>query len=305
MIDLPSNIKFDSVGNPGVLRVSYVESMPTPRDEAAALRDPLDLWGVAWILNHGSSERVIDVRPPRGLSRAQWRTLVLRMAVLQDCMTGFEFRLDGTARHVQEAAEIRGDIRSGLLFSYDRANLHRGAAGTKPAPEAIVEAWVGEHAKKFLHGVFPHRMVRQFPAGVFKTSLAERNRATSKLWIDLVGVDKEGRLYAIELKVGDDLSMERFAKGIDGAIFCHEFQKYMQRSWFPDVTSDRIALYLVADRFSPALAGVDGDSGHPLTEALQASDWLDVILVQIDSAVLPHGLGERIVFPAPAPTPVE
>jgi hypothetical protein len=305
MIDLPSNIRFDALGSPGVLKVSYVQPPATPRDEAAVLQDPLDLWGVSWILNNDMPQRVVDVRPPRGLSRAQLRTLAMRLVVLQDSMTGFEFRLDGSARYVQEAAEIRGDIKSGLLFTYDRANLHRGAAGTKPAPEAAIETWVGEHAKKFLQGAFPHRLVRQFPAGVFKTSLAERNRATSKLWIDMVGVDKEGRLSAIELKIGEELSLDRFGKGIDGAVFCHLFQKYMQRSWFPDVTSDRIALYLLAEKFHPALVGADGDPCHPLTQVIQASDWLDVILVQIDASNLPHGLAERVLFPAPAPLPVE
>lgn len=297
MLDLPSTIRFDAASSPGVLKVSYVDAPATPREEESALREPLDLWGAAWVLENDLPGRIVDVRPPRGLSRAHWRTLVLRLVALQECLDGFEFRMDGATRYLQEAAEIRGDIRSGLLFTYDRSNLHRGASGAKPGPESRLEAWIVEHGKKFLQGAFPRSMLRQYPASIFKTSLAEKNRATSKRWIDLVGVDKEGRLSAVGLHVGEDASLDLFAQGIDNALFCREFQKNIRRSWFPEVTSDRIALYLVADRFHPALLSRDGEPAHPLCEAIRPSDWLDIILVQVDTSGLPIALPDRVVFP--------
>ena len=299
MFDLPSNIRFDSVSHPGVLRVSYVELPATPKEEAAILKNPLDVWGAVWILHHEEAPRVLDIRPPRALSRARLRTLVLRVATLQESLTGIEFRVDGTSRYLQEAAEIRGDIRSGLLLTFDRSNLHRGAATGRTTPEDGAQAHVVEHGKKFLLGTFPHRFLRQFPAQVFKMSLSEPNRATTKFWIDLVSADKEGRLSAIAMKVGDPLSMDAFAAGLDGAIFCREFRSHLVRNWMPEATSERIALYLVADRFHPALHQDDG-SQPALSGVNHPTDWLDVIWVQIESSNLPAGLSERIVCPAMA-----
>ncbi len=300
VFDLPSNIRFDSASHPGTLRVSYVNLPAGPKDEAAVLKDPLDLWGAAWALNRQEAPGVVDVRPPRALSRARLRTLVLRMDALQECLEGIEFRLDGTTRFRQEADEIRRDIRSGLLFTFDRTNLHRGARSAKPAAPAGVQAHVVQHGKKFLQGALPHRFLLQFPAQVFKTSLADQNRATTRFWIDLLGADKEGRLSVILTDAPGPVSLDVFAEGLDGAIFCREFRSHVARNWLPEVTSERIAMYLVSDRFHPALQA-NGDAPQALTRRLRASDWLDVILVQVDSAGLPQNLSERIVFPVPVP----
>lgn len=306
MRDFPRNLRFDVSTTPGALRVSYVKPPVDVKDEAAVLKDPLDLWGVAWLLHHEGAGQVVDVRPPRGLSRARWRTLILRMEAMGQCFPGIEFRVDGTTRFLQEAAEIRADLKSGLLFTYDRSNFHRAGAGTKGTPESVVEAWIFDHAKKFLHGTFPHGLRRQFPANIFKTSLAEPNRATAKQWIDLIGVDVEGRLSAIELKVGENLPLDLLAQGLDYAVYCHVLRRHLQWNWFPEATSERVALYLVADAFHPGLLPREGDGRPTLAQAMRPTDWLDVIFVQIESGGLPAGLAEKVVFPIePPPSPAE
>ena len=300
MPGFPTNVRFDCLTTPGVLRVSYKEPPATVKDEARVLADPLDLWGVAWILNHADhAGRVVDVRPPRALSRARLRSLALRLSALQGLLEGFEFRLDGTDRWAVEEAEIRRNIKNGLFVTWDRSNVHRDERSSRASPEAILEKWIPEHAKKFLHGAFPHGLRRQFPASVFKGSLSEPNRALSRLWIDLLGPDSQNRLAAITLKVGEPLSLGELAEGLDHAIYCKAFLKHLVRNWYPEATSERIALYLVADRFHPGLLQQD-DRVRALCGALRANDWLDLILVQIDSSGLPAGVSEQVVFPAPA-----
>jgi hypothetical protein len=303
-LELPRNIRFDKVSRPGTLKVGYLQPHTSPRDEAAVLADPLDLWGIAWILGNDAPERIIDVRPPRGLSLARRRSLVLRLALLQECVAGFEFLLDGTTDYLRETTEIRGDIRSGLLFTYDRSNVHRGDSSAKPTTESKFASWIVEHGRKFLLAAFPHRLVKQFPANVFKTSLAERNRATSKLFIDLLGADKEGRLSVVRLNPAGPLTMNSFALGLDCAVFCREFRTHLRRNWFPEATSERIALYLISDGFNQGLVPPDGEWLNVLAATVGASEWLDVIGVHIDSASYPHSLAERIVFPVAAPAVV-
>lgn len=300
MPDQPSNIRFDRDTTPGVVRVSYVRSPETPRDEAAILQDPLDLWGVAWALEN-DAPRVIDVRPPRGLSRAWWRTLVLRLEGLQDLVDGFEFRMDGTRTFLQEAARIRDEMRKGLLFTYDRANLRRGEEANRAPAETPIGAWIEQNAKRFLGGAFPHGLRRNFPATAFKSYLEEKFRATAKFRIDVLAVDEQDRLSALAIDAGEGLGL--LARGLDAAMYCRAFLPHLRRNWFPEATGERVAVYLVSDRFHPALLKQGDDPRRAVSEALHPSAGLDLVFVQVDPAGLPKALAERVVFPPVLPEP--
>jgi hypothetical protein len=301
MLEYPSNIRFDPATAPQVLRVSYAVPPASPRLEARVLADPLDLWAVLWILNHDWPHRVVDVRAPRGLSRAAWRTLLLRLDALQDSLDGFSFLVDGTARWADEITQIRTDIRSAHYLAYDRSNVHREAGPEHATSADVFEKWLGDHNRKFLEGTFVHGHRRQLPAAVFKATIREANRVTAKARMDLLGVDSEGRLAPVVLAPGRAAGLADLARGLDQAVFCRDFRPHLKRNWYPETTSERIALYVIADGCEAVLAGTPDAQIRPFVEAFRASPWLDVVLVGIVSTDLPSKASERVLFRSPVP----
>lgn len=298
MKSLPRNLRFDVATVPGTLRVSYARPPETPRQEAEMLEEPLDVWGVAWAQGREGAPRVVDVRPPRGLSRAQWRTLVLRMEVLDDLLAGFEFRLDGTRAFLRDAAEIREDLRRGLIFTYDQGNIHRGTPTGAPVDAVPAAAWIADHWKTFLGGAFPHGLRSRFPVHGYKTRIDEKQRVFAKSWIPLVGADRDARLAVLQVPTGE-LTPAHLAAGLDGAILCRGFLPHLRRNWFPEATADGLSLVLAAETFHPALLDPAAEAGASLVGAMRRDAWLGVTCVRIDPAGLPKDLPAQVVFPVP------
>jgi hypothetical protein len=297
-MELPGNIKIDETSVPGSLRVSYRQPSESAGQEAAVLRQPLDLWAMAWILGNGKPISIVDILPPRGLSRAQWRTLVLRVDALGGLFEGIEFRVNGSQAFLRDVAEIREDLRRGLFITYDMGNVGRGATTVKPAPEDKTVAFIAEQGKKFLGGAFPHALRRRFPAHVFKTRIDEKQRVFGKSWIPLLGPDREGRLAAVQVTSGT-LTLSHVAAGLDAALYCRAFLPHLRRNWFPDATADRVAVYLVADRFDPVVLQREDEAAKGLVAHLSSGTWLDVCCVRVDPAGLPKELPAGVEFPVP------
>lgn len=298
MMELPGNIRIDEASAPGSLRVSYRRPPENPGQEAAVLRQPLDLWALAWIHGTGAPMQVVDVVPPRALSRAHWRTLVLRLEALDSLIEGVEFRVNGTRAFLSDAGEIREDLRRGLFITYDMGNVGRGAMTAKPAPEDRTVAFIADHGKQFLGGAFPHALRRRFPAHVFKTRIDEKQRVFGKSWIPLLGPDRDGRLASVQVTAGT-LTPAHLAAGLDAALYCQAFLPHLRRNWFPEATAERVAMYLVAERFDPVVLERDGDATKGLVTPLQAATWLDVCCVRVDPSGLPKDLAAGLEFPPP------
>lgn len=298
MMKLPGNIRIDETSVPGSLRVSYRQPAGSTGQEAAVLREPLDLWAMAWILDTGKPISIVDILSPRGLSRAQWRTLILRVDALGALFEGIEFRVNGSRAFLRDVAEIRDDLRRGLFITYDMGNVGRGAATVKPAPEDRTVAFMAEQGKKFLGGAFPHGLHRRFPAHVFKTRIDEKQRVFGKSWIPLLGPDREGRLASVQVASGT-LTLSDLAAGLDAALYCQAFLPHLRRNWFPDATADRVAVYLVADRFDPVVLERENEATSGLVTHLSTGAWLDVLCVRVDPAGLPKELPAGVEFPVP------
>lgn len=298
MMELPGNIRIDEASVPGSLRVSYLQPAGSAGQEAAVLRQPLDLWAMAWILGTGKPISVVDILPPKGLSRAQWRTLILRLDALGDLFEGIEFRVNGSQAFLRDIAEIREDLRRGLFITYDMGNVGRGATTVKPAPEDRTVAFIADHGEKFLGGTFPYTLRRRFPAHVFKTRIDEKQRVFAKSWIPLLGADRDDRLSLVQV-TADSLTLSHLAAGLDAALYCQAFLPHLRRNWFPNATSERIALYLIAERFDPVVMEREGEVFKGLVAHLQPSTWLDVCCVRVDPAGLPKELAASVEFPAP------
>ena len=129
-----------------------------------------------------------------------------------------------------------------------------------------------------------NKVIRQFPANIFKETISEKTRITRKFWIDILSVNKFNQLSVIELKAGSNCPLDILIQAIDYGIYCRLFKEHLAKHFFEDcdpekIVESKVAIYCVAEKFHPGLMGCNGIKG--IMPLILKNDLFDLILFEI------------------------
>jgi hypothetical protein len=97
---------------------------------------------------------------------------------------------------------------------------------------------------------------REFPTGVYRGAIAEKNRVLPTEYVDLIAINRFGHLSVIELKI-DDKNLESISQLLDYALFFRTYKEELvpvikQRLGYArEIRVDPIMCYLVNNKFHP------------------------------------------------------
>lgn len=154
--------------------------------------------------------------------------------------------------------------------------------GTKDKLESRIEKELANNLSRHIPDFsVSSKVIRQFPANIFRNHISETSRTTDKLWIDMVSMNVAGELSPIELKVGGNIPLDLFAQGLDYGIYCHLFKKHIKDNWFRASNDEpkKITIYYIGEEFHPALVGRGEENG--IISLVRNNELLNIVFVKI------------------------
>ena len=237
-----------------------------------------DLWGIKYLFDkglHGNNAEIC-------VNGAIPNSLALRMYFLRYLFPDIRFHDDYGDKFSAEAEEIIRNI--GTKYVTYSVNGHLfDDRGTKDKLESCIEKELADNISRYIpdfaNGV---KIIRQFPANMFRDCISEGSRVTDKLWIDMVSVNCAGELSPIELKVGGNIPLDLFAQGLDYGIYCHLFKGHVKDNWFNEKTGakkDKVTIYYIGEEFHPALVGRGKEKG--IISLIRQNELFNIVFVKI------------------------
>jgi len=219
-----------------------------------------DLWGIKYLFDHGFADKPAKICIGGAISN----TMALRMYFLKYLFPNIEFHNEDNNKFIAIADEIIKNIGSKYV-TYVSNDHPLNDRGTKDKLESRIETELADNLSNHIPGFsVVTKVVRQFPANIFRNNIDQNSRVTNKLWIDMVSINSAGELSPIELKVGGNIPLDLFAQGLDYGIYCYLFKKHIKNNWFntsSDSKKDKVAIYYIGEEFHPALVGRNGEDG--------------------------------------------
>lgn len=184
----------------------------------------------------------------------------------------------------KRAEEIIIKIKNKEYVTYEHDYKFKDR-GTKDKQESLLEDYIFSNLSQCLCGEFKvdRAGIRQFPANFFNRSVKKSNRKGEKFWIDILTVNKSNQLSVIELKAGHNVPLDLFIQAIDYGIFVHLFKEHIADYKFinnRNILVNKVAVYLVAERFHPAIIGDKKTRG--VISRLQDNKLFDIHLIQFE-----------------------
>jgi hypothetical protein len=238
----------------------------------------LDLWGIKYLFDKGQKGLPLKVY----INAEMPETMALRMYFLRYIFPAIEFHDNENDRFIIRAEEIIKGVGTKYI-TYKLSDCLLKDRGTKDKLESRIERELADNLSKYI-GDFPVgvKVIRQFPANIFESSISEKNRVTDKLWIDMVSVNAVGELSPIELKVGGNIPLDLFAQGLDYGIFCYLFRRHINNNWFNrlgDTKQDKVSIYYIGEEFHPALVGRGKEEG--VVSLVRKNAFFNIVFIQI------------------------
>ncbi len=232
-----------------------------------------DIWAMSYLLNknvvQGRTAKAIhfDVTVP---------TDILRLYFLPKIFSGFSFLPDVTRR--AEEIILRIKKREYITYAHDYKFEDRG---TKDKLESLLEKYIFDNQSTCLCEEFKaDGGIRQFPANFFDGVIEKSTRIGKKFWVDILTVNKSNQLSVMELKSGSNAPLDLLIQAIDYGIFAHLFKKHIADYPFiknKDILSNKVAIYLVAEKFHPAITGNKG-----VAREIRKNPFFNIHLIQIE-----------------------
>ena len=237
-----------------------------------------DLWGIKYLFDkglHGNNAEIC-------VNGAIPNSLALRMYFLRSLFPEIRFHDDYGDKFSADAEEIINNAGSKYITYSSDGHLFDDR-GTKDKLESLIEnELVGNifrYVSDFSDGA---KVIRQFPANIFKDSISENSRVTDKLWIDMVAINRAGEVSPIELKVGGNIPLDLFAQGLDYGIYCHLFKRHIRDNWFKDYADpakNKVTIYYVGEEFHPALVGRGKEKG--IVSLIRENEFFNIVFVKV------------------------
>jgi len=237
-----------------------------------------DIWAIKYLFdkNMGNVPSKVYIRGTIS------KTMALRMYYLKNLFPNVEFHDNKGDSFINKAEEIIKNVGQKYV-TYTSCKHPLNNRGTKDKPESQVEKELTDNLSKFIADFSAKtKVVRQFPANIFRDTISEKNRITNKLWIDMVSVNKAQELSPVELKVGGNIPLDLFAQGLDYGIYCHLFKRHIKENWFNssnDPKSSKITIYYVGENFHPALVGRGEEKG--IISLIRKNKLFDIVFIKI------------------------
>ena len=254
-----------------------------------------DLWSIKYLFDKGMGSVPVRVCINGKISK----TMALRMYFLKDLFPDIEFHDPDGDKYIVEAEEIINNIAAKKYITYNSNDYPLDDRGTKDKPESLIERELADNLSRYISD-FPARakVIRQFPANIFKDGISEDFRITDKLWIDMVSVNNAGELSPIELKVGGNIPLDLFAQGLDYGIYCHLFKGHIGDNWFnghSNIAQNKVTIYYVGEEFHPALVGRDEEQG--IVSLIKKDASFNIVFLKItvdknDQRII----GKKVIF---------
>ena len=233
----------------------------------------LDIWAISYILNKNifknNSIKTIQLDSIDG-------TMILRIYFLQKLFRGFKFLPDVNVK----AEDILEKIKKKKYITYPH-DYKFPKRGTKNEQESMPEAGIFKNLSKCFNDEFKkdEHGLRQFPANIFEGKVEKTKRISRKFWIDILTVNKNNQLSVIELKVGNNAPLDLFIQAIDYGVFAYLFREHISKYPFINnkrITNRKVAIYIVAEKFHPAIIGKKG-----VAREIRKNPLFDIHLIQI------------------------
>lgn len=237
-----------------------------------------DIWAIKYLFDKNMG----NVPSRVYINGAISKTMALRMYYLKNLFPNIEFHDNEGDSYVNNAEEIIKNVGQKYV-TYTSSNHPLDNRGTKDKLESQIEKELTDNLSKFIVDFSAKvKVVRQFPANIFRNTINEKNRITDKLWIDMVSVNKAQELSPVELKVGGNIPLDLFAQGLDYGIYCHLFKRHIKENWF-NVSNDskpsKITIYYIGEDFHPALIGRGKEAG--IISLIRKNELLDIVFIKI------------------------
>jgi len=271
----PSEINFRVVDDG--IRVEYTK-------QKIKYKYNLDVWAICYLLNQAlykENNGHNNIHIP-----ADRNTTALRLYFLKqtNLFRRISWEIQYNNGTEQGLKEILGGIEKGRHITYDRMLSPRG---TKAHPESLLERWLSEDLSRLSECDFDNSMcIRQFPANIFEGEISSKSRVTDKFWIDILAINKQQQLSVIELKSETNTPLDIFSQGLDYAVYCHLFKSHLKCRFenhsseiSGNLQANKIAVYLVAENFHPALIGSNKVIG--INSLITKNALFDFIFVKI------------------------
>lgn len=262
----PSKLSFDLKG-----ATLHVNSSGT------TLYNP-DLWGIKYSFDKGMANLPIKVFIDSTISK----TMALRMYFLKYLFPNTEFHDAEGDKYIADAEEIIRNVGTKYI-TYESSDHPLDDRGTKDKLESRIEKELADNLSRHIPDFSTRaKVVRQFPANIFRNHISENSRITDKLWIDMVSMNSIGELSPIELKVSGNIPLDLFAQGLDYGIYCHLFKKHVKDNWFNErigPKKDKITIYYIGEEFHPALVGRDEENG--IISLVRNNELFNIVFVKI------------------------
>ena len=236
-----------------------------------------DLWGIKYLFDRGLTSKLAKIYVNGAISN----TVALRMLFLKHLFPNIEFHDGENDRFIATAKEIIKNAGTQYI-TYASNEYPLNDRGTKDKLESRIEKELADNLSRHIPDFsVSSKVIRQFPANIFRNHISETSRATDKLWIDMVSMNVAGELSPIELKVGGNIPLDLFAQGLDYGIYCHLFKKHIKDNWFRTGNDEpkKITIYYVGEEFHPALVGRGEESG--IISLVRNNELLNIVFVKI------------------------
>lgn len=263
----PSALKFDLNGHKLAV-YSKEKSIYNP-----------DIWGIKYLYDHGIDSAPAEIFINSKVSN----TMALRMNFLKYLFPYIDFHDAEGDKYITIAKDIIENAGTGYI-TYEARNYSLNNRGTKDKIESIIERELFSNLSKYVSDFsFGVKVIRQFPANIFKGNIKEERRVTDKLWIDMVSINRANDLAPIELKVGANIPLDLFAQGLDYGIYCYLFERQLKEDWFNVPENKRrgkITIYYIGEAFHPALVGRGEENG--IATLIKKNRIFNIVFVKID-----------------------
>ena len=139
--------------------------------------------------------------------------------------------------------------------------------------EKMLQTWLAGSSRKTGHrlAIFgedfifdkkhqPAKVIREFPTGVFNGVVRKGNRRLPTYWVDLVTLNRAGRLALIELKISDK-KLDILAQALDYALYFRTYWPMLVKTPELEFASKRkgpIEVYFVSNLFHPQFDSAAG-----------------------------------------------
>ena len=237
-----------------------------------------DLWGIKYLFDQGIPDKHAKICIDAAISK----TTALRMFFLKHIFPNIEFHDTEKDRFIAIAEDIIKNAGTQYI-TYVSSGYPLNNRGTKDKLESRIEKELADNISQYIPDFADGaKIIRQFPANMFRDCISESSRVTDKLWIDMVSMNCAGELSPIELKVGGNIPLDLFAQGLDYGIYCHLFNKHIKDNWFNESVgpkTDKITIYYIGEEFHPALVGRGEEKG--IISLVRSNELFNIVFVKI------------------------